>query len=141
MERNFSFLMEAIATLMQGVFLLDSAYLLIAFQLIVQGGLKVLALPVSWSFTKCVILSSVALGFCVKGATMGNWLFFNYNNWKVLAVMALVIVTTGMVFGITILDFIVLVLIVFHYVFCYGLPKLKVKLKKDELDKPIKIRR
>lgn len=71
---------------------------------------------------------------------MGNWLFFNYNNWKVLLPMAAVILLTGMKFGVTILDFIVLVAIIFHYVFCYGSPKSRANNKSDA-DKPIKIRR
>ncbi|GAD91273.1 hypothetical protein VHA01S_080_00130 [Vibrio halioticoli NBRC 102217] len=71
---------------------------------------------------------------------MSNWLFFNYNNWKVLLPMGLIIVFTGMIFGFSILDFIVFIVIIFHYVFCYGLPKSRANNKSDA-DKPIKIRR
>ncbi|PMN67085.1 hypothetical protein BCT00_06815 [Vibrio breoganii] len=71
---------------------------------------------------------------------MSNWLFFNYNNWKVLLPMAVIILLTGVKFGITILDFIVAVGIIFHYVYSYGLPK-KASKKKRKNDEPIKIRR
>ncbi|PMK78579.1 hypothetical protein BCT94_05700 [Vibrio breoganii] len=71
---------------------------------------------------------------------MSNWLFFNYNNWKVLLPMASIILLTGLKFGITILDFIVVVGIIFHYVYSFGLPKKTTKGKRGN-DEPIKIRR